>query len=146
MKTGELRGGIRLTAGVTSATVAKKSQIRPFHGKHMSDQSRKDTSLPTCLQRIFHKPNMLPYCGMRRRPTSIMRSKTTSVTSVAVTFFLVLSVFITTQTFCAGTHAAWSCGPISRPTPKTRCGQWEYSPVWWLSKNQSHELSKTLNK
>jgi hypothetical protein len=79
------------TAGGTSAIVAKRSQIRPW------------------FQRSCPKPNMLPCTRSRKRPISIVRSKATSETRVAMTFLTPVSVFSTTQTLCSGAHAARIC-------------------------------------
>ena len=79
------------------------------HGKHISDQRRRDAALPTCFQRSCPKPDIMPLRLKRSRPTSIVRSKTTSETSVAIAFWLLVSVFSTPQTLCSGTHAERSC-------------------------------------
>ena len=87
--------------------VARKSQIRPFHEKHMlSDQRGRDDVVPTCLQRYCPKGNMVPYMRRRSRPTSIVTSKVTSETNTAMMVFFVSSEFGTPQALCAGTHVA----------------------------------------
>ena len=100
---------IRLTAGGTSATVAKKSQARPFQNMYaISDTSDGECASPTCLQRSFPKPNRVPSLRRRSKPTSIVRSKTTSETSMAIMLSLLLSVSNTTQALSSGTHSELS--------------------------------------
>ena len=135
-------GTMGLTAGVSSATVAKKSQMRPFHGKNVSDWNRKEAPLPACLQRNFPKANIVPYTRCRSKPTSIVRSNTTSDTKTARIVFVVTSVFNITQTLCVGSHVAWICRQVDLQNPKT-CG-WGHSPVQYLFNNISHEFFRSI--
>lgn len=79
------KGAITLTTGGTSAIVAKRSQIRPFDEKHISDQGWTVVLLPmlTCLHRNCPKANIDPCRRKRSRPAIIVRSKITSETNTA---------------------------------------------------------------
>ena len=97
------RGTIGLTAGVTSAIVAKKSHNRPFQNIYeLSVRVRRPP--PTCLQRSFPKPNRVASLPRRSKPISIVRSKTTSEMSVTITLSLLFSVCSDTQALCSGTQ------------------------------------------
>lgn len=89
-------------------------------GKRISDRRGRDAALPTCVQRTRPKPIMVPYLRRRSKPTSIVSSRTTSVASVTMMFFLLLSGFSTTQTLSVGAHVACSCRQgVGRQAPKT---------------------------
>ena len=98
--------------------MAKKSQIRPLREKNISNQNRRNPALPTWFQRSCPKANIVPCWRRRSRRMSIVRSKTTSETSTAMMFALLLSVFGTAQTPCAGAHAEWIWRKLVRRLPK----------------------------
>ena len=128
-KTGKLGQQLGLTTGGTSAMVATKSQTKPFQEKNK--HPARDATSPTCFQRSCPKANMVPCWRSRSRPTSIVRSKTTSVTSKAMTVLLPLSVFSTSQTLCAGSHPARICQSRQSAcrSRKSKTTEGEHSPL-----------------
>ena len=75
----------RLTTGGTSAAVASKSQRTPLQTKThqwIKKTTGSENHNQTCLQRTCARPKVLPRRRRRNSPTSITRSKDTSVTSM----------------------------------------------------------------
>jgi hypothetical protein len=64
----------------------------------------------TCVQRKRANPNEYAEKRIRNSRTSMMRSRITSVETVAMMLNLPKSVWATVQVFSTGTHVERSCG------------------------------------
>ena len=109
----------RHTVEGTSATVASKSQIRPFRTEiHVSEFGSTTASgnchHRTCFQSVRPKANAPPRRGSK--PMSMMRSNPMSETSEPIIAGLVLSMLTTVQVTASGDHVERTYGCQGKPS------------------------------
>jgi hypothetical protein len=113
----------RRTVEGTSATVANKSQMRPYEQSHINEfrstTAGENRHHLTCFQRVRPKAKASPASRRRRsKPMSMMKSNARSETSEPIIAGVVLSTLNRVQAFAPGDHTARSYGSwVSRAGP-----------------------------